>query len=253
MRKLKRNLTIITTLAALTVISGASFLLWTPKISAIQQMPQIESELLLQPDAIVHKNGSVTLQYVSPWLSSAARAQSGSEEFDEELLAEGRDLFESSAGGVGCASCHAAFGLGDLGVGPFIRGINAEAIRSALEMVEDMDFFDLTEEEIIAIAEYTRWLGQFFPIKTIIKLGVFNPAELTVAAGRPIQLIIENADRTVYTISSEALGIDELELPRRRLTDVTWTAPDEEQTLIITCASCGDEGANLQIHVEKEE
>lgn len=64
----------------------------------------------------------------------------------------GKRIFEETAGGVGCASCHLEDGTGD--VGPNIQGRTAKEIREALGRVEKMAMIELTETEIDQVAEY---------------------------------------------------------------------------------------------------
>ncbi len=172
--------------------------------------------------------------------------------FDEELIADGRILFERTAGQVGCAACHNAFGTGDSGVGPYVRGVSQENILNALEGIEEMEFFDLSNEEVSAITEYLRWLGQYDAAKTLIKRGAFSPEELTVKAGHKIQFIFENADRSEHTLSSADLDLEGLALPGRKTVDYLWTAPEAPGTLTILCTDCG-EGVSLPINVEAAE
>jgi hypothetical protein len=251
MQNLTQKLTIVAGIAALLVISGASFMIWTPNGNAHHQRASLHMNLTdVQPHMTVKMNDSVTLHYRWPGMIDPDQAQSGGDEFDDELLNQGRIFFETSAGnGIGCASCHAAYALGDLGIGPFIRGVSEQTIRSAFDIVEDMDFFDLPEAEIVAIAEYLRWLGTFRPAKTLIKVRKFNPPELIVPAGEQIQFIIDNKDRRTYQFVSEEIGLEDFEIRSRRAADFTWTAPDEETTFDITCIACGEDGEDVALKV----
>jgi mono/diheme cytochrome c family protein len=70
--------------------------------------------------------------------------------------AAGKELFDISAGDVGCASCHGEQAKGD--IGPDIRGRDPVAILDALKGVEEMSFIELSEEQIAAVADYLRYL-----------------------------------------------------------------------------------------------
>jgi len=82
---------------------------------------------------------------------------------DDALIAQGKILFDETAGDVGCAFCHGLDGKGD---GP--AQVNAANIRAARETtiraalggtVAMMEFITLSEAEIAAIAAYLEQLG----------------------------------------------------------------------------------------------
>lgn len=74
----------------------------------------------------------------------------------------GKVIFEETAGDVGCAACHRPDATGD--VGPNIQGRTAADIRAALNGgVEDMQFIELTEDEIQQVAEYLAYLLEASP------------------------------------------------------------------------------------------
>jgi mono/diheme cytochrome c family protein len=85
---------------------------------------------------------------VSPQEGSASR------------LARGEEIFQRTAGGVGCQYCHGVNAKGN--IGPNIRGKPLESIKLALGTVEQMFFISqttpLTEEDIEAIAAYLKYL-----------------------------------------------------------------------------------------------
>jgi mono/diheme cytochrome c family protein len=77
---------------------------------------------------------------------------------DDEALAIGKNVFEVSAAGVGCASCHGldAQGTAD---GPNIIGSSKAAISDAIEGGEiDMHEINLTPEELEAVYRYLVFL-----------------------------------------------------------------------------------------------
>ncbi len=74
----------------------------------------------------------------------------------DPVAAQGKKIFEETAGGVGCASCHGKDAAG--GFGPSIHDRDPVAILNALRTVEDMAFIKLTDEEIAAVGAYLRYL-----------------------------------------------------------------------------------------------
>lgn len=76
-----------------------------------------------------------------------------------EMLALGKEVWDVTAGGEGCASCHGFDGLG--GDGPNIVGASRSALNGAFGGgVVDMERIKLTNEELEAVYEYMRTLGQ---------------------------------------------------------------------------------------------
>ncbi|MFV2003302.1 MAG: hypothetical protein ACC619_10020 [Paracoccaceae bacterium] len=82
-------------------------------------------------------------------------------DLDEELLEQGRLLYEETAGDVGCATCHALDATGEAELGsPFIRGVARAQLDAALNGgVPDMDFFDLNRHETRAILAHLKYLA----------------------------------------------------------------------------------------------
>lgn len=81
---------------------------------------------------------------------------------DDDLLAQGKLIFEETAGGVGCAWCHGMDGKGNgpSGVGaPANRGASSSMVKEALAGVELMDFIKLNSQEVQAIAAYLQYLN----------------------------------------------------------------------------------------------
>jgi mono/diheme cytochrome c family protein len=80
---------------------------------------------------------------------------------DEQLIALGKNVFENTAGGVGCAYCHHADATGDTDIGsPNIRGVTEAQINDALATRAQMAFITLTNEEIRAVAAYLKTLAE---------------------------------------------------------------------------------------------
>jgi len=81
---------------------------------------------------------------------------------DDPLLAQGKLIFEETAGGVGCAACHGLDATGDLDAGgPFIQGASKAQLDAALDGgVPDMDFIKLNRQEEKAVLAYLQHLGK---------------------------------------------------------------------------------------------
>ncbi|MBN4064836.1 hypothetical protein JYU04_03775 [Dehalococcoides mccartyi] len=87
------------------------------------------------------------------------------EEFDPDLLAQGKVIFDETAGGIGCAFCHGLDGKGNgpAGIGaPANRGLSMSKFEAALTEGESgaMEFLQgvLTASEKKAVIEYLGWL-----------------------------------------------------------------------------------------------
>lgn len=74
--------------------------------------------------------------------------------------ANGKAIFEKTAGGVGCAACHGLDGRGkrDL-ASPNIRGKAVSDILRALETRAQMRFINLSDDELEAVAAYLKVLN----------------------------------------------------------------------------------------------
>ena len=76
-----------------------------------------------------------------------------------EIIDQGKILFETTAGGVGCALCHGLDGRGKPELAtPQNRGATADMIWDALETRAQMTFLVLTNDEVRAIAAYLQVL-----------------------------------------------------------------------------------------------
>lgn len=68
-------------------------------------------------------------------------------------------IFEKTAGGVGCASCHGLDGKGRSA--PYIQGASKVQLRQALAGgAQAMTFIKLNDEEIDAVVAYLAYLSQ---------------------------------------------------------------------------------------------
>ncbi|HSM02455.1 MAG TPA: cytochrome c [Acidimicrobiia bacterium] len=77
---------------------------------------------------------------------------------EEAQLALGREVYEVTAGGAGCAACHGLDGRGTA-YGPDVRGASRQDIADALEWAGAMSRIELTEEELDAVTLYISRLG----------------------------------------------------------------------------------------------
>lgn len=156
---------------------------------------------------------------------------------DEELIAQGRIVFEENAGGLGfgCAQCHGHFGLGDLKVGPNNRGASEERIRKGFATRDQMSFLRLTDEEIKAVSAFLGYLGKLHPVKIAINDSQFEPNRVSVPANRQIQFIFDNKDGEACKFSSKEAGIEEKDLEPGKVDDVVWTSPAKGTTLTAQC------------------
>ena len=86
-----------------------------------------------------------------------AAAEAQTPENNDEL-AQGKLIFEETAGGVGCAACHGMDGSGD--TAPANAGADEATVTSALKNVEDMSsMIKLKHAEIKAVVAYLEYLG----------------------------------------------------------------------------------------------
>lgn len=74
----------------------------------------------------------------------------------DPFIAKGEEVFQKTAGGVGCQVCHGGDAKG--GIGPDIRGATVTRISIALSTVEQMAFIKLSIEEVQAVAAYLQSL-----------------------------------------------------------------------------------------------
>lgn len=80
-----------------------------------------------------------------------------------DLLAEGKLIYEYTAGGVGCAYCHGLDGRGEGVSGedaPDIRGMTRVDVQQAIGGIPLMDFIELGDEELTAVGAYLQDLAE---------------------------------------------------------------------------------------------
>ncbi len=81
----------------------------------------------------------------------------GGEESD--LIAEGKVLFEETAGGVGCALCHGLDGRGNLGIAaPPNREATTDQVFDALATRPQMSLIEMSDDEAKAVVVYLKYL-----------------------------------------------------------------------------------------------
>ncbi|MBI2830355.1 MAG: cytochrome c [Chloroflexi bacterium] len=73
------------------------------------------------------------------------------------LRAKGEEIFQKTAGGVGCKACHGVDGKGG-NLGPNIRGKTADELKRALGG-DAMSFIQLSNADIEAVVEYLKYLA----------------------------------------------------------------------------------------------
>jgi len=166
------------------------------------------------------------------------------------LVEQGKQIFET-VGGVGCKTCHGAFGEGK--VGPANRGVNEATIREALAKIAPMQFLrdQMADDDITKVAAYTEWMGQHLLVKTLLKRGQFVPEKVAVYPGTAVQLVIENTGIEPGTIRSDNIEAPPIKIAGRDTATIVWTAPQSEGTFMITCGDCRTKGDPLTIEVTK--
>ena len=96
------------------------------------------------------------LQPAAPPPTPAGAAAAGGNRF-----ALGREIFEKTAGGIGCAACHGMNGRGGVQFNaPDIRGADEMRVRAALAGVAFMSRIMLTDAEIAAVVAHLQELNK---------------------------------------------------------------------------------------------
>jgi mono/diheme cytochrome c family protein len=171
-------------------------------------------------------------------------------ELDMALVEQGKQIFET-VGGVGCKTCHGAFGEGK--VGPANRGVNEASIKEAIARIPAMQFLreQVSDEDIKKVAAYTDWMGRHMLVKALLKRGQFIPEKVIVYPGTAIQLVIENTGTEPNSIRSDGMESAPVHIPARDLASLVWTAPSDEGTFTIVCSDCKIKNGLLTIEVTK--
>lgn len=90
-------------------------------------------------------------------LPAAATGTTTLPDGDQPLLVLGKEIFDVSAGGTGCAECHGFDGRGTADADD-ITGSSKSAIAEALDEEREMRDIDLTAEELEAVYRYLQTL-----------------------------------------------------------------------------------------------
>jgi len=161
------------------------------------------------------------------------------EQPDMGLIKKGRHISDTVAG-VGCKGCHGAYGEGDVGTGPYNRGVNLSKISAAISGVKQMEFLkkELKPDDIVALGAYYSWLGTMQLVKTIVKRGRFMPDKVEVYPGTAVQLVINNTSTAALSFSSDDMGLKTFTVPGREVVDMVWNAPETERPYSLQCPEC---------------
>lgn len=171
------------------------------------------------------------------------------EEWDEVRLEEGKHIFRTVAN-VGCSTCHGTFALGDLGIGPVIRGVDTVRIQGALEGAEEMGFLVpiMTDQMIEDVAYYLAYLDTLYPAMAQFRQEAFTPAEITVPADTDVQIIVENGNRSPCTLQVSIPDTAPIEIAGRATDALVIRTPADGQ-VTVTCTETAS--AVLTLVVEK--
>lgn len=157
------------------------------------------------------------------------------EDWDQTRLEEGENIYRTVAN-VGCSTCHGAFALGDLGIGPAIRGVDEVRIEGALEGAEEMGFLIpiMTDEMIADVAYYLAYLDTLHPVLAQFRQEAFTPAEITVPADTDVQVIVENGNRSPCTLQVSIPDTEPVEIDGRATDGLVVRTPANGQ-VTATC------------------
>lgn len=98
--------------------------------------------------------------------AAAAAPQAGASSTSSAVLAQGKKVFEESAGGVGCAYCHGRDGKGTGPAGiqaAFIQGRKEAEVRYAMANLPMMSMVKLNDQEVEAVVAYLQTLPEQYP------------------------------------------------------------------------------------------
>ncbi len=163
-----------------------------------------------------------------------------------ELVAQGREVFEKTAGNIGCAACHGHFGMGDLGRAPNIRSADETRVKNSLAGVGAMRFFTLSAQEFQAVLSFLRHLATLFPVKVGVDDGPFEPDKVTVPANHRIQFIVHNKGDEACTFGSKDAAIPEKRIEPGKVDEVVWTSPRKGNSTV-RCAQRPDAALTIAV------
>ena len=182
----------------------------------------------------------------------APSAWAGEAPPDIKLIEKG-DRIAHTVAGIGCVGCHGRYGEGDVGVGPYIRGVSASKVRAAIDAVSPMQIVkaQLTPDDIDAVARYWGWMGQHQVVKTLLKRDRFIPDAVDVYPGTSLQLVISNSGQAARKLSGPGPGVADFTVPGREFHDFIWRAPESEGVFALRCADCALPDQSLTIRVSR--
>lgn len=185
-----------------------------------------------------------TLLAASAWTAEAPP--------DIKLIEKG-DRIAHTVAGIGCVGCHGRYGEGDVGVGPYIRGVSPSKVRAAIDAVSAMQIVkaQLTPEDIDAVARYWVWTGQHQVVKTLLKRDRFIPDVVEVYPGTSLQIVVNNSGQAARKLSGPEPGVADFTVPGREFHDFIWRAPDSEGVFALRCADCALPDQSLTIKVSR--
>ena len=172
---------------------------------------------------------------------------------DTKLVERGRQISLTVAG-IGCAGCHGQYGEGDVGVGPYTRGVDVSKIKAAINSIDQMRVLvrdKLSPQDIEAVAAYYSWLGQLQLVKTLVKRDRFIPDAMDIYPGTAVQLAIKNSSQFPRKFAGPDMKVAEFQVPGSSSHDFVWQAPEAEGTYTLRCVDCLVPGQQLTINVRR--
>lgn len=172
---------------------------------------------------------------------------------DTKLIERGKQISLTVAG-IGCAGCHGLYGEGDVGIGPYTRGVDLSKIQAAIGAIDQMRALlkdKLSSQDIEAVAAYYSWLGQLQLVKTLVKRDRFIPDTVDIYPGTTVQLAIKNSSQFPRKFAGPDMNVSEFQVPGTSSHDFVWRAPDAEGTHTLRCVDCLVPGQQLTINVRR--
>jgi len=172
---------------------------------------------------------------------------------DAKLIERGKQISLTVAG-IGCAGCHGQYGEGDVGVGPYARGVDISKIQAAINSIDQMRVLvkdKLSPQDIEAVAAYYSWLGQLQLVKTLVKRDRFIPDTMDIYPGTAVQLAIKNSSQFPRKFAGSDMKVAEFQVPGSSSHDFVWKAPEAEGTYTLRCVDCLVPGQQLTINVRR--
>ena len=172
---------------------------------------------------------------------------------DTKLIDRGKQISLTVAG-IGCAGCHGLYGEGDVGIGPYTRGVELSKIKAAIGGIDQMRALlkdKLNPQDIEAVAAYYLWLGQFQLVKTLVKRDRFIPDTMDIYPGTAVQLAIKNASQFPRKFAGPDMNVSEFQVAGTSSHDFVWRAPEREGTYTLRCVDCVVRDQQLTINVRR--